>query len=90
MRTLGLICAGVAVLGLLAYFFMKAVLPAFVVPLILISGILAIIFLLGSIIIGRARSGKKYHCVKCGTILTGRNPIRYANVCPNCGGNVFT
>lgn len=89
MRTLGLIFAGVAVLGLLAYYFMNAVLPAFVVPLILISSILAIIFTLGSIIIGRIRSDKKYQCVKCGTILTGGNPIRYGNVCPNCGGNVF-
>jgi DNA-directed RNA polymerase subunit RPC12/RpoP len=89
MRTLGLIFAGIAVLGLLAYFFMGTVLPAYVVPLILISGILGIIFILGSLIIGRTRSGKKYHCVKCGTILTGGNPIRYGNVCPNCGGNVF-
>jgi DNA-directed RNA polymerase subunit RPC12/RpoP len=33
--------------------------------------------------------GKKYRCVRCGTIITGGDPIRYANVCPNCGGNVF-
>ena len=89
MRTLGLIFAGIAVLGLLAYFFIGTMLPAFVVPLILISGILAIIFILVSLILSRSRSGKKYHCVKCGTILTGGNPIRYGNVCPNCGGNVF-
>lgn len=89
MRTLGLIFAGVAVLGLLAYFFMKAVLPSFIVPMILISGSLAIILLLGSLIITRTRTGKKYRCVNCGTILTGGNPIRYGNVCPNCGGNVF-
>ena len=89
MRTIGLIFAGIAVLGLLAYFFIGTVLPSFVVPLILISGVLAIIFILGSLIIGRTRSGKKYHCVNCGTTLTGGNPIRYGNVCPNCGGNVF-
>lgn len=89
MRTFGLISAGVAVLGLLAYFFLGDLLPAFVVPLILASGTLAIIFILGSIVLGKTRSGKKYHCVKCGTILTGGNPVRYGNVCPNCGGNVF-
>jgi DNA-directed RNA polymerase subunit RPC12/RpoP len=44
---------------------------------------------LGSLIITRTRTGKKYRCVNCGTILTGGNPIRYGNVCPNCGGNVF-
>lgn len=89
MRTVGLIFAGIAVLGLLVYFFIGALLPAYVVPLIIISGILAIIFVLGSLIVGRTGSGKKYHCVKCGTILTGGNPIRYGNVCPNCGGNRF-
>jgi DNA-directed RNA polymerase subunit RPC12/RpoP len=89
MRTLGLIFAGISVLGLLAYFFIGAALPVFAVPLILISGILAIIFLLASLIVNRTRSGKKYQCVKCGTIITGGNPIRYGNVCPNCGGNAF-
>lgn len=89
MRTFGVIFASIALLGLLAYFFMGTGLPAYAVPLILISGILGIIFILGSLVIGRIRSGKKYHCVQCGTILTGGNPIRYGNVCPICGGNVF-
>lgn len=89
MRTFGLISAGVALLGLLGYFFLKDAMPAFIVPLILISGILAIILLSGSLVISKVRFGKKYQCVNCGTILTGGNPIRYANVCPNCGGNVF-
>jgi DNA-directed RNA polymerase subunit RPC12/RpoP len=89
MRTIGLISAGVAVLGLLAYFFLGDLLPVFVVPLILISGNLAIICILVSIVINKTSSGKKYRCVNCGTILTGGNPIRYGNVCPNCGGNVF-
>ena len=35
MRTIGLISAGVAVLGLLAYFFLGDLLPAFVVPVVL-------------------------------------------------------
>ncbi len=89
MRSLGLIFAGIAILGLLAYFFMGTVLPSFVVPLILISGTLAVIFILVSLILSRRGSRKKYRCVRCGTILTGGNPIRYGNVCPNCGGNVF-
>ena len=53
MRSLGLICAAIAMLGLLAYFFIGTVLPSFVVPLILISGTLAVIFILVSLILSR-------------------------------------
>jgi DNA-directed RNA polymerase subunit RPC12/RpoP len=89
MRTLGLICSGIAVLGLLAYLFMKDATPSFILPMILVSGALAIIFILISIITGSRMVGKKYRCVKCGTVMTGGDPVRYGNVCPNCGGNVF-
>ncbi len=89
MRILGLISSGVALLGLVAFFFMKDATPSFVVPMILVSGALAIAFLIVSVIANRISVGKKYRCVKCGTIITGGDPVRYANVCPNCGGNVF-
>ena len=90
MRILGLISSGVALLGLVAFFFMKDATPSFVVPMILVSGALATAFLIVSVIAYRISVGKKYRCVKCGTIVTGGDPVRYANVCPNCGGNVFT
>ena len=89
MRALGWISISVALLGLLVYFFMRDATPDFVVPVILISGALAIIFIIISIIASKLMIGKKYRCVRCGTIITGGDPIRYANVCPNCGGNVF-
>ncbi len=89
MRTLGWISSGVALLGLLAYFLLKDATPSFVIPLILVSGLLAIFFVFASIIVNKLMTGKKYHCVKCGTIITGGDPTRYGSVCPNCGGNVF-
>ncbi len=89
MRTLGLISSGIAILGLLAYLFMKDSMPAFLIPLILASGTLAIILIIVSIITSSRMAGKKYRCVKCGTIMTGGDPVRYGNVCPNCGGNLF-
>ncbi len=89
MRTLGWISSGVALLGLLAYFLLKDATPSFVIPLILVSGTLAIFFVIASIIVNRRIASKKYHCVKCGTIITGGDPTRYGSVCPKCGGNVF-
>ena len=89
MRTLGWISSGVALLGLLAYFLLKDATPSFVIPLILVSGILAIFFVFASIIVNKRLASKKYHCAKCGTIITGGDPTRYGSVCPNCGGHVF-
>ena len=89
MRTLGIISSGIALLGLLAYFLLEDAAPSFVIPLILVSGILAIFFIFASIIVNKRLTSKKYHCVKCGTIISGGDPTRYGSVCPNCGGHVF-
>ena len=89
MRTLGWISSGVALLGLLAYFLLEDATPPFVIPLILVSGILAIFFVFASIIVNKRLTSKKYRCVKCGTTITGGDPTRYGSVCPNCGGHVF-
>lgn len=89
MRTLGWISTGLALLGLLTYFLLGDTTPSFVVPLILISGILAIIFIFASIIINNLTTRREYRCAKCGTIITGGEPTRYGCVCPNCGGHLF-
>jgi DNA-directed RNA polymerase subunit RPC12/RpoP len=89
MRTLGWISSGVALLGLLAYFFLGDTTPSFVIPLILVSGILAIFFIFAGIIVNLLTASRKYRCVTCGTIITGGDPTRYGSVCPNCGGHVF-
>lgn len=89
MRTLGLISIGIAAIGLVAYYFMGESTPAFILPLILASGLSTIFFVLASLIINMIRSQKKYRCLNCGTVIRGGNPIRYGNVCPNCGGNAF-
>ncbi len=89
MRTLGWISAGLALLGLLAYFLLGDATPSFVMPLILASGILAIVFIFASIIVNLCTARKEYHCARCGTIVRGGEPTRYGRVCPNCGGHVF-
>lgn len=89
MRTLGWISAGLTLLGLFAYFLLGDTTPSFVMLLVFVGGILAVIFILGSIIVNMRSAGKKYHCAKIGTIIKGGNPTRYGSVCPNCGGHVF-
>ena len=89
MRTLGLISIGIAAIGLAAYYLMGDSSPAFIVPLILVSGIAAIFFIIASLIVKMFRGRKKYQCLECGTILRGSNPVLLGNVCPNCGGNQF-
>jgi DNA-directed RNA polymerase subunit RPC12/RpoP len=89
MRALGWISAGLALLGLLAYFLLGDATPPFVMPLILISGLLAILFIFASIIVSMLTARKMYHCAKCGTTVTGGEPTRYGSVCPICGGHVF-
>ena len=89
MRTFGFISIGIAAVGLAAYYFMGASAPGFIVPLILVSGIAAIFFLLVSLGAKMFQSRKKYQCVNCGTALRGGDPVKLGNVCPNCGGAVF-
>jgi DNA-directed RNA polymerase subunit RPC12/RpoP len=89
MRTLGWISSGIALLGLVAYFVLQDATPSFVIPLVLVSGSLAIFFVFASIIVNKRLASKEYHCVKCGARITGGDPTRYGSVCPNCGGHVF-
>lgn len=89
MRTLGLISIGIAATGLAAYYFMGESAPPFIVPLILVSGIAAIFFILASMAVKIMQSRKKYQCINCGMKLRGGDPVRLGNVCPNCGGNAF-
>ncbi len=89
MRTFGLISIGIAAIGLTVYYFMGESAPGFIVPLILVSGIAAIFFLLVSLVAKMFQSRKKYQCVNCGTTLRGGDPVKLGNVCPNCGGAAF-
>lgn len=89
MRTLGLIGIGVAAIGLFAYYFMGDSAPSFVIPLILVSGIAAVFFLLVSLLIKMVQTRKKYKCLNCGFTIRGGNPVQYGIVCPSCGGNAF-
>ena len=89
MRNLALISIGIAAIGLVVYYFMGESTPAFIIPLILVSGIAAIFFILASMIAKLFQGRKKYQCVNCGTIMRGGDPVRLGNVCPNCGGNAF-
>jgi peptidoglycan/LPS O-acetylase OafA/YrhL len=89
MRILGLISIGIAAIGLATYYFMGESSPPFIVPLILVSGLAAILFILLSLLVKMFRSPKKFQCLNCGTILRGGDPVRLGNVCPNCGGNTF-
>ena len=89
MMTLGWISAGLTLLGLLVFYLFGDATPSFVIPLVLVSGILAVVFLFVGIIINTWKARRKYHCTKCGTRVTGGKPTRYGSVCPNCGGHVF-
>ena len=89
MRNLALISIGIAAIGLVVSYFMGESAPAFILPLILASGVAAIFFILASMVVKMFQGRKKYHCVNCGTVLRGGNPVRLGNVCPNCGGNTF-
>ena len=90
MRTLGLISTGVALLGILAFFLLRDAAPSFVIPVILVSLVLAVFFFLVGIILNIFMSRRKVHqCVNCGTKVSGGDPVRLGKVCPNCGGSVF-
>ena len=90
MRALGIISTGIALLGILAYFFFGDAIPTYVIQVIIVSVVLAVFFFLVGIILNRRLGGKKvYQCVNCGTKVTGGNPVRLGKVCQNCGGNVF-
>jgi DNA-directed RNA polymerase subunit RPC12/RpoP len=89
MRTIGLISIGIAVIGLAAYYFMGESVPPFILPLILVSGIAAIFFILIGMAAKMTQSRKKYQCVNCGFILRGGDPERLGNVCPRCRGSTF-
>ena len=89
MRTLSLISIAIAVLGLAAYSAMGDSAPPFVLPLVLVSGAAAIIFILANMVLNMVQSRKKYRCLNCGTVLHGGDPARLGNVCPNCGGSAF-
>lgn len=89
MRTFGLLSIGLAAIGLAIYYFMGESAPPFIVPLILVSGLAAIFFILVSLAVKMVQSRKKFQCLNCGTILHGGDPVRLGNVCPNCGGNAF-
>ncbi len=89
MRALGLISIGIAAIGFFAYYYMGDSAPPFVIPLIIVSGIAAVFFLLVSLLIKMVQTRKKYECVQCGFTIRGGNPVRYGNVCPRCGGNAF-
>lgn len=89
MRSLGLISIGITIIGLAAYVLMGEASPQFVVPLILASGLSALIFTLLGLISKLAQGRRKYQCLNCGTIIRGRNPVQMGNVSPNCGGCAF-
>lgn len=90
MRTLGLISIGIAAIGLLAYYFMRDSAPEFVIPLIIVSGVAAVFFILAGLLINMVQTRKKYECLQCGFTIRGGNPVRYGIVCPSCGGNAFS
>jgi len=89
MRSLGLISIGIAAIGLVTYYFLGESTPPFILPLILVSGVAAIFFIVAGLFIKVIQSRKKYQCLNCGTIMRGGDPVRLGNVCPNCGGNAF-
>lgn len=89
MRSLGLISIGITVIGLAAYVLMGEASPPFIVPLILASGLSALVFSLLGLLIKLAQGRRKYQCLNCGTVIRGGNPVQLGNVCPNCGGCAF-
>jgi DNA-directed RNA polymerase subunit RPC12/RpoP len=90
MRTLGLICASIALLGILAFTFFSDLNPAIVIPIIIVSGIMSVIFILVGGVLGRRTAKRKiYQCVGCGLKFTGQKLKNAGNLCPMCGGSVF-
>ena len=89
MRIMTFISIGIAAVGLGVYYYMGETAPAFILPLILISGASAVLFLLISLAARLFQGRKQYQCLNCGTYLRGGDPVRLGNVCPNCGGNNF-
>ena len=89
MRTLGLISIGIAAVGLVAYYFMGESSPPFILPLVLVSGIAAVFFLLAGLLVNALQNRKKYQCMNCGTTVSGGDPGRLGYVGPNCGGATF-
>ena len=59
MRTLGLIIIGIAAIGLFVFNFMGDSAPPFIIPLILMSGLSAVFFILASLLIKMVQSRKK-------------------------------
>lgn len=89
MRIMTFISIGIAAVGLAVYYLMGETAPAFTLPLILLSGSAAVLFLLISLAARLFKRRKKYQCLNCGMYLRGGDPVRLGNVCPNCGGNAF-
>lgn len=89
MKNIGLISIGITVIGLVVYFLMGEASPSFIIPLILASGLSALIFTLLGFFINLVQGRRKYQCLNCGTIIRGGNPVQLGNVCPNCGGCAF-
>ncbi len=89
MRALGFISIGIAAIGLAAYYFLGESTLPFILPLIIVSVIAAIFIILISLAVKMVQSRKKYHCLNCGFILRGGDPISLGNVCPRCGGSAF-
>ena len=90
MRTLGLISSGIALLGILAYSVLNDAAPAFIVPVVIVSTVLAIFFILVGSLAGMRTSNRKiYQCIQCGLNLTGKRLKEAGNLCPMCGGKVF-
>lgn len=90
MRTLGLICASIALLGILAYIFFRDITPSIVVPVIIASGVLSIILIFAAGILGsRTDETKMFQCTQCGLRISGKRLKESRNRCPMCGGTVF-
>ena len=90
MRALGYLSAGVAVVGILAFFLLRGSTPSFIIPVIVVSCVLSIpLIVVGNILSNRAENRKMYHWVQCGKKMTGKE-LRYSsNICPVCGSTVF-
>jgi hypothetical protein len=89
MRAFSFISIGIAGIGLITYFVMGDSAPSFILPLIVVSVIAAIFFLIANIVINAIQNRKQYQCVTCGYAVRGGNPARYGSVCPSCGGSTF-
>jgi hypothetical protein len=89
MRILTWICIGIAAIGLAATYFMGDKAPAFTINLVIVSGVAAIVFIALGLVMKLVRPPRKFQCLNCGTILSGGDPVRLGNDCPNCGGSTF-